>query len=153
MPPVDTSDLDPNSLNKPVLSAQSYFKTKMCPHLVNGACTKGERCTYAHSTTELRDQPDLRKTKICQVFKMSGKCASGNDCNFAHGEQELRSTPDFYKTAPCQNWAKGNCVHGNKCRFAHGDKELRSAPGKLIVQSQNTHHNKPQVQEVQYTQF
>jgi hypothetical protein len=110
--------------NKPVLGSQSFFKTKLCPHMMNGNCTKGETCSYAHDQTEMREAPNLKRTKLCQLFEM-GRCHMGGNCAFAHGEGELRSTPDFFKTSICQNFLKGNCSHGSKCRFAHGDKEIR----------------------------
>ncbi len=49
-----------------------FFKTKMCPHIEDGQCTRGPTCNYAHSQEELREVPNLKKTKLCQLF------ASGN---------------------------------------------------------------------------
>lgn len=47
-----------------------FYKTKLCPHLAEGGCTRGSHCNYAHSETELRDVPNLKKTKLCQLFMM-----------------------------------------------------------------------------------
>jgi len=106
------------------LSADNFFKTKICPHLIAGSCAKGVNCNYAHSQQEIRLPPNLKKTKLCQLFKM-GKCQLGLSCSFAHGESELRSTTEFFKTAICTAFLKGSCTGGQKCRYAHGESELR----------------------------
>jgi len=63
-------------------------------------CVKGSNCPFAHSEDELREQPNLKKTKLCAPY-MKGFCKYGDNCCFAHGEHELKSTPDLYKTAVC----------------------------------------------------
>ena len=104
-------------------------------------CKKGDDCPFAHSQSELREKPNLHKTKLCQTFiegkiafvrphihnKIEGKCPKGNNCCFAHGEEELRSTPDLFKTAICNLWTQRKCTSGDKCRFAHGQADLRPA--------------------------
>ena len=108
----------------------------MCPHLLEGQCTKGPSCSYAHSQEELREAPNLKKTRLCQLFMIGnylekiqveflGKCNRGNMCSFAHGEEELRATPEFFKTSICNGYLKGNCRSGDHCRYAHGKDELR----------------------------
>lgn len=44
---------------------------------VKGGCSKGDKCTFAHSLEELRHAPDLKKTKLCQLYE------SGNDHDLA----------------------------------------------------------------------
>jgi len=34
------------------------YKTRMCPQFENGECRRGDECTYAHSTDELRKAPN-----------------------------------------------------------------------------------------------
>jgi len=104
-----------------------FFKTKICPHFIEGNCRRGDACNYAHSQTELKGVPNLKKTRICQLYQI-GKCNMGNLCSFAHGDQELRSTPEFFKTSLCHAYLKGSCKAGESCRYAHGDSELRSGP-------------------------
>jgi hypothetical protein len=105
-----------------------FFKTKMCNlHLLN-ICKKGKECPFAHSEDELREKPNLVKTKLCQDFLEVGQCQRGDRCSFAHGETELRSTPDLFKTAICNLWTQGKCNAGERCRFAHGHEDLRPAP-------------------------
>mmetsp|Transcript_87416 Transcript_87416/g.270644 ORF Transcript_87416/g.270644 Transcript_87416/m.270644 type:complete len:260 (+) Transcript_87416:99-878(+) len=78
-----------------VLSKQMQ-KTRLCDFHKEGRCKYGSACAFAHSQEELKDMPDLRKTRICRSFTQ-GKCSSTN-CKFAHGNEELRTT-DFYKEA------------------------------------------------------
>lgn len=108
------------------LELQCFFKTKICPFLLAGHCSKGAKCTYAHSQKDLHDEPNLKKTKICQQHIL-GRCNMGNRCSYAHGEHELRFTPEFYKTTLCTAFIKGQCKLGDKCRFAHGPEQLRES--------------------------
>merc|ERR1719410_871748 len=70
-----------------VLSTQMQ-KTKLCDFHKEGRCKYGAACAFAHSSEELKDMPDLRKTRICRAFTQ-GNC-SNLDCKFAHGQEELR---------------------------------------------------------------
>jgi len=100
-------------------------KTRLCSFGINGQCHYGAECIFAHSVTELRSAPDLKKTQICSEY-MAGKCTN-DQCTFAHGEEELRDRPNF-KLKTCKWFSKGMCRNGAKCGFAHGGKELRGAP-------------------------
>ena len=51
----------------------------------------GEKCNFAHSDLELREQPDLMATRLCFRFAAKGRCNKGAACTFAHGKDELRS--------------------------------------------------------------
>ena len=57
---------------------------------------------FAHSSEELKDMPDLRKTRICTAFTQ-GNC-SNLDCKFAHGAEELKISELSYRE---QRSAKG----------------------------------------------
>jgi len=105
-----------------------FYKTKVCSLNNLNICKKGKACPFAHSMDELRDKPNLYKTKLCDAFLATGNCSRGEQCTFAHGESELRSTPDLFKTAICHLWSQGRCVAGDHCRFAHGDEDKRPAP-------------------------
>jgi len=97
-------------------------KTKMCIKFTKGLCKESE-CRFAHSSEELREQPDLLKTAMCRAFAR-GSCSDA-ECKYAHGEEELRVSSTVYKTQLCNFFAKGHCKKGDNCRHAHGRKELR----------------------------
>eukprot|EP00931_Biecheleriopsis_adriatica_P057169 TRINITY_DN33906_c0_g1_i1.p1 TRINITY_DN33906_c0_g1~~TRINITY_DN33906_c0_g1_i1.p1 ORF type:complete len:264 (+),score=40.09 TRINITY_DN33906_c0_g1_i1:157-948(+) len=70
---------------------RGLFKgTRLCYFYLAGACTRGANCTFAHSSQELKQQPDFTKTRLCESYQMSGGCQYGDDCKFAHGMDELR---------------------------------------------------------------
>jgi len=97
--------------------------TKMCLYYMKGACTYGDKCTFAHSLSRLHAAPDLKKTRLCKAFNQ-GSC-NDTGCNFAHGDEELRSTANFFKKTLCVWFEKVKCRNGQQCRFAHGLTELR----------------------------
>lgn len=119
----ESGDATPNHLVVAQLS-----KTKMCIKYSKGSC-KDSECRFAHSSEELREQPDLAKTAICRAFAR-GKC-SNVDCKYAHGEAELRGSPTVYKTQLCNFFERGHCKKGDTCRHAHGKAELRNFPGSI----------------------
>lgn len=55
-----------------------------------GKCAKGTQCPWAHDGSELKDAPDLRRTKFCKELTTKGRCTKAN-CNFAHSNAECRS--------------------------------------------------------------
>ncbi|CAE7805125.1 rpl-38 [Symbiodinium microadriaticum] len=61
---------------------------------VEGRCTRGSRCTFAHGIAELRQRPDLYKTKLCASYSLWKQCPYGEDCTHAHGQEELRSVDE-----------------------------------------------------------
>ncbi|CEM32288.1 unnamed protein product [Vitrella brassicaformis CCMP3155] len=115
-----------------------FYKTKMCPFVERGRCTRGASCLFAHSPEELRPLPDLTKTRFCETMRHLGHCTD-MACPFAHSASELRHTADFFKTSLCTMWKKGYCPSGEFCRHAHGELELREVP-KVPVRYKGTHH-------------
>lgn len=103
-----------------------FSNTKMCKYMVNGTCTKGAQCNFAHDKTVIQALPDLSRTKLCKTFFKSGVCDNPG-CTYAHSQEELRGTSDFgiHKTKLCRFWPNGTCELGDKCRFAHTSTELR----------------------------
>lgn len=100
------------------------MKTKMCYFFERGKCSS-QNCRYAHSAEELRNQPNLQKTKLCKVWALHGYCANSENCVFAHGEEELRVTDGIYKTQMCHFFERGRCLKGERCNHAHGPEDLR----------------------------
>ncbi len=94
----------------------------MCAFFVEGRCPfEATTCAFAHNVTELRQSPDLTKTKLCVAT------CDRSRCQYAHTVDELRGTDLYYKSRLCRFFEKqGKCNLGDKCRFAHGDQELRT---------------------------
>ncbi|XP_026190077.1 chromatin modification-related protein eaf-1 [Cyclospora cayetanensis] len=133
------------SLSLPSLQ-QRMQKTKMCRFHLQGCCSKGPLCVFAHDARELRERPNLIRTRLCPYMTRTASdratgseqqqqgplsCSKGDACKFAHSVEELRSTPEFFKTAVCPLHAAGGpkaCPSGAACRFAHGEAELRPRP-------------------------
>ena len=92
------------------------MKTKICTLFLNGRCHYGaNRCFYAHSVDELRDQPKLAKTSLCSLYK-KGKCTMGDRCRYAHTVSEMNESA---KRVQCLWFMNGHCSHGTGCRFSH----------------------------------
>mmetsp|Transcript_72439 Transcript_72439/g.212275 ORF Transcript_72439/g.212275 Transcript_72439/m.212275 type:complete len:413 (+) Transcript_72439:69-1307(+) len=64
-------------------------KTQLCKFHQISACTKGQRCSFAHGDGELLDKPDLSSTKLCPQIISSGTC-NDDKCQFAHSKNQLR---------------------------------------------------------------
>ncbi|CAK9032845.1 unnamed protein product [Durusdinium trenchii] len=68
----------------------AHKKTRMCKFFLMGTCTRGRSCNFAHGASQLREQPDFSKTRLCAKYMESGFCPLGYRCSFAHGRHELR---------------------------------------------------------------
>eukprot|EP01054_Gregarina_sp_Poly1_P003039 Gregarina_sp_Poly_1__3038@NODE_1852_length_3208_cov_513_823941_g1201_i0_p1_GENE_NODE_1852_length_3208_cov_513_823941_g1201_i0NODE_1852_length_3208_cov_513_823941_g1201_i0_p1_ORF_typecomplete_len342_score53_13zfCCCH/PF00642_24/4_6e06zfCCCH/PF00642_24/0_018zf_CCCH_4/PF18345_1/4_2e09zf_CCCH_4/PF18345_1/6_5e02zf_CCCH_4/PF18345_1/3_1e03zfCCCH_3/PF15663_5/1_1e08zfCCCH_4/PF18044_1/9_4e07zfCCCH_4/PF18044_1/6_9e03Torus/PF16131_5/0_011Torus/PF16131_5/0_5zfCCCH_2/PF14608_6/0_00032zfCCCH_2/PF14608_6/1_9e03_ len=69
------------------------FKTRQCRFWLDGRCTRGDECTFAHCGTELREKPNLLKTKICSKWKLGHCSKQQHECSYAHGLEDLRVLP------------------------------------------------------------
>ena len=67
-------------------------RVSICRYWDSRKCFNGMSCPFAHSESELREQPVLQATGLCYDFA-SGHCRRGQACHFAHGQHELRSLP------------------------------------------------------------
>ncbi|KAL6043447.1 hypothetical protein QOT17_023880 [Balamuthia mandrillaris] len=74
----------------------------VCKFYLNGACHKGEECTFAHIGTP------AKKTEICRFYRMNA-CLKGEECLFSHD----------LKQEPCKYFYKGKCAIGVTCKFSH----------------------------------
>lgn len=72
------------------VDGQMLGKTKLCKFFVEGHCSRGRACNFAHGRKELREQPILFKTEMCFDFTNYGTCRRGAACQYAHGRCELR---------------------------------------------------------------
>ncbi|EEA05313.1 zinc finger, CCCH type domain-containing protein [Cryptosporidium muris RN66] len=105
---------------------RQLYKTKMCLFLLEGKCSKGNFCSFAHSQEQLRPLPNLKFTKLCELISLGQKCTDIN-CAYAHNREDLRITNEqLYKVRLCNFNKKNKCLNGIYCRFAHGSSELRN---------------------------
>jgi tristetraprolin len=68
----------------------------MCrPFQEHGVCKYGEKCQFAHGTTELRtvNRHPKYKTDMCRTYHSVGFCPYGPRCHFIHSLDEMRSAP------------------------------------------------------------
>jgi hypothetical protein len=93
-----SSDVSASKAKSHPIPEKLLFKTKMCRFAAVGKCRHGVSCPFAHSESELSDQPDFSKTAICRDW-LNGRCSMSN-CVFAHGEAELRKIPSSKNTPP-----------------------------------------------------
>lgn len=66
-----------------------FQKTKLCKFFRIGMCTRGENCTFAHTSEELQPLPNLYKTKMCFELTKNKRCRNPS-CPYAHNKSELR---------------------------------------------------------------
>jgi hypothetical protein len=69
----------------------SLYKTEMCRSYEEaGHCKYGERCQFAHKSSELRNIPrhPRYKTETCRTFWEEGNCPYGKRCCFIHTENK-----------------------------------------------------------------
>jgi hypothetical protein len=96
------------------------LKTKVCSLFLNGRCHYGpDRCFFAHSVDEIREQPKLEKTSLCPSYRR-GSCTRGASCTYAHTVEEMNSSA---KKILCLWHKNGHCSHGSSCRFSHDDED------------------------------
>jgi len=55
-------------------------------------CTRGAACAFAHGEHELKQVPDLTRTKPCPTLLRTGVC-NEPQCAFAHQKEEIRRFP------------------------------------------------------------
>lgn len=129
----DTTDVAPRTKGKIPKGAKSspsarLHKTKFCMFYLQGACTLGERCRFAHNTAEMHSAPEPRKTKAATATLCADKlCISARGQQY--GQQGLHEFGAFFKKSLCMWFEQGVCRNGDSCSFAHGAKELRAAGG------------------------
>eukprot|EP00929_Paragymnodinium_shiwhaense_P087596 TRINITY_DN47735_c0_g1_i1.p1 TRINITY_DN47735_c0_g1~~TRINITY_DN47735_c0_g1_i1.p1 ORF type:complete len:289 (+),score=39.27 TRINITY_DN47735_c0_g1_i1:181-1047(+) len=74
-------------------------RTRMCKYYLEGICKQGDNCSFAHSSDELRDQPNMQQTRLCKYWMVTGTCASGASCSYAHGANNLRPSTHIQQEA------------------------------------------------------
>ena len=66
--PADVSQASPADLQTLVdQDSPMLTKTRMCKFFARGQCTRGEKCSFTHNSSELQKQPDLYRTQLCII--------------------------------------------------------------------------------------
>ncbi|KRX17262.1 Zinc finger protein 36, C3H1 type-like 3 [Trichinella nelsoni] len=81
------------------------YKTRMCFWAdITNYCPYGQRCTFAHSRSELRRHPKY-KTVLCNKFRTLKGCPYGDECDFVHFITESKNhiTEDMIREATYNN--------------------------------------------------
>jgi len=114
------SSLPPGRING------QFSKTRLCRFEQLGICVKGLQCPFAHGGKELKDQPDLRCTKLCKQLLTTGYCDIAN-CPYAHRREELRATGG--KAAGAQSGQKSQKARRSKTDREQHQKTTTPPPG------------------------
>jgi len=73
-----------------LVHSRMFLKTKMCMFELQGVCSKGAQCPFAHDLSEMIPAPYLSRTKFCRTLRDTGMC-NNPGCAFAHNKEELRT--------------------------------------------------------------
>lgn len=124
-------------------------KTKLCNFHAQNQCKKGASCTFAHSVTELLEQPCLLKTGLCKLYK-KGECPKDSaTCSFAHGGADLRQRPpQLSKPGPHDGGLQVQ-IAGEKARPGWPPSDMRvnapALPQRTSMQSDGAGRHPAQV--------
>eukprot|EP00928_Gymnodinium_smaydae_P074647 TRINITY_DN5767_c0_g1_i2.p1 TRINITY_DN5767_c0_g1~~TRINITY_DN5767_c0_g1_i2.p1 ORF type:complete len:175 (-),score=16.36 TRINITY_DN5767_c0_g1_i2:45-569(-) len=108
-----------------------FVRTRKCRFYGMGKCTRGSKCTFAHTAEELRPRFDLAGTKLCPTLLKTGSC-TGVGCTYAHRNDDLRRTSKQHrqgnKAMPTGHFNSGR---PNLCSLLFDD----AAPEPLVDKS------------------
>eukprot|EP00931_Biecheleriopsis_adriatica_P083951 TRINITY_DN57644_c0_g1_i1.p1 TRINITY_DN57644_c0_g1~~TRINITY_DN57644_c0_g1_i1.p1 ORF type:complete len:261 (-),score=45.86 TRINITY_DN57644_c0_g1_i1:64-765(-) len=76
-----------------MVKGDAFRFTTRCRFFALGKCDRGEDCCFAHDDAQLREKPDLFKTRMCRSYARSGRCSNGDECRYAHSREEMRLVP------------------------------------------------------------
>lgn len=79
----DNKNMRPVDLSKHLLKTKVLFlgrayalgnrlirkRIQVCSLFLEGRCHYGSKCFFAHSTSELQQQPNLKKTSLCRLYR------------------------------------------------------------------------------------
>ena len=105
--------------------------TRMCKYWKVNRCHLGADCNFAHTESELRDQPDLVSTQLCFQFARKGTCKNGEACTFAHGKSELRRLQKKGKVGRESAEPKKVSIGSSVGPFVHARSSTTSLPGVI----------------------
>eukprot|EP00930_Biecheleria_cincta_P040616 TRINITY_DN27821_c0_g1_i2.p1 TRINITY_DN27821_c0_g1~~TRINITY_DN27821_c0_g1_i2.p1 ORF type:complete len:455 (+),score=81.90 TRINITY_DN27821_c0_g1_i2:64-1428(+) len=116
----------------------SFIATELCKFFQMNSCTRGKKCNFAHTSDDLKEKPDLYRTKLCADFMMSGACRNAEMCRFAHGKGELRSVQHHGKASSSASSVVQGEYHGvlgQQVRSQHGNLDVLRARSSFDMQA------------------
>ncbi|CAK0819731.1 unnamed protein product [Prorocentrum cordatum] len=96
------------------MMARFLHKTRLCTYYANGYCARGEDCSFAHRSADVRTAPDFSYTQPCKSFMKTGKCMQGDACKFAHA---------LGKMLPWKCSEAEHDDHGSRCNLEERTRE------------------------------
>jgi len=107
-----------------------FRNTQICSYYLEGMCTRGSSCTFAHGARSLHPLPDLSRTRLCKHY-LKGFCKHGETCNYAHGMSVMRQ----YHRRATQDQLSGLRESGRQELFEENAQVHRSASCQDTVAS------------------
>eukprot|EP00411_Alexandrium_monilatum_P081406 CAMPEP_0175623580 /NCGR_PEP_ID=MMETSP0096-20121207/69503_1 /TAXON_ID=311494 /ORGANISM="Alexandrium monilatum, Strain CCMP3105" /LENGTH=977 /DNA_ID=CAMNT_0016928843 /DNA_START=24 /DNA_END=2953 /DNA_ORIENTATION=+ len=119
-----------------------YHKTRLCFSFLEGKCTRGKDCSFAHSQGELRQPGGARQEaqeRLERRLRRGEKKKRKAEADGAGGGSGVGGVvrDPYFKTQLCPYWMQGgHCAHGKLCYFAHSQDELRTTPEATLMMNQ-----------------
>ncbi|CAK0831293.1 unnamed protein product, partial [Prorocentrum cordatum] len=117
------------------ITARFLHKTRMCVYHAKGHCARGEECSFAHGSGDLRTVPDFSYTQPCQGFARTGKCRRGDACTFAHAPGKLLPWQCSEAPSPAET---EHAEHGSE-----GASPAHGPPAPAELERQRAPHGAP----------
>eukprot|EP00442_Polarella_glacialis_P011327 CAMPEP_0115152880 /NCGR_PEP_ID=MMETSP0227-20121206/66404_1 /TAXON_ID=89957 /ORGANISM="Polarella glacialis, Strain CCMP 1383" /LENGTH=263 /DNA_ID=CAMNT_0002563533 /DNA_START=62 /DNA_END=853 /DNA_ORIENTATION=- len=96
------------------------FKSRMCNFFLQGSCTKGAACTFAHNPREMQGLGGAQQWSPPVQQAQSWRAPVTQ----SWGAPAAAPAGGGFKTRLCNYFLQGLCTKGAGCSFAHGPHEL-----------------------------
>merc|ERR1719181_669586 len=71
-----------------------FAKTRLCKFFLEGKCTRGKKCTFAHGEEDKEEQSQPLCMKLCKTLIATGRCKNPN-CKYAHSKEDIAAAKQF----------------------------------------------------------
>lgn len=110
-------------------------KKTLCKFWLQGTCTKGSSCTFAHGDQELVSTAPVSTLWQGLMQRRSAAVSTAP----LQGSWRAPSAGVSSKRTICKFWEQGLCTKGDNCTFAHGEEEI----GAPLVAIENIQRAEP----------
>jgi len=119
-------------------------KTVLCKYYLAGDCSRGDGCSFAHGSKDLRE---ISYSEAGSAVDESNDYVN-EDGHSVSGVVEGGPNPNR-KTKLCRNlFQDGMCPFDFNCNFAHSLAELKRTPGHIKGSSSSNHTNQTATKKV-----